>query len=140
MMTEKWHTASLRVTSKELSLFEIENLLGAAPDVGRDLGSPVRPEMPESPTREHSVWVLKSGLDESVPLEQHLAKLMSFVESHSDQIIELNSKAEIEFFCGFSSESGQGSLELSPSLIKEIAAFSIWIVLDLYPPEHFDVE
>jgi hypothetical protein len=133
-MSDKWHTASFRVSSTELTLSALEDALGRPGDLGRDRGTPYRPDRSKSPVREYSLWVLKSGLDEETPLEEHIDELLLFVESKMSALSQLEQTCEFEMFCGFGSETGQGGLELSPHTVHRLAQLPINLIIALYPP------
>jgi hypothetical protein len=79
-------------------------------------------------------WCLESRLDTAEPLEDHLETLLSVLESRKSILDDLSSTCEMVFFCGFASHQGQGSMSLSPELLKRLADLSLWVTLDLYPP------
>jgi hypothetical protein len=88
---------------------------------------------PNRKIRQESSWILESGLDESEPLNLHINKLLLSIESKVERFKELMSVCDIEIFCGFSSENGQGGFVLDAELLKRMSIIPLDLVLDLYP-------
>ncbi len=132
---DKWSSASLRISSETITLNEICEKLNTRATRSYERGSPVNPKSSNSPLRQENLWILKSSLDDTLPLERHIEELVNFLEHNIDVFKTMFPKCEIELFCGFSSTYGQGGCILTSDLIKRISAFPIDIVLDLYPPE-----
>lgn len=120
MTNKKWHSASLRIVSLTMSPAEITKTLGIEPTRAYAIGTPVK-------------WILESGLDESEPLNLHINKLLLLIESKVERFKELISVCDIEIFCGFSSENGQGGFVLDAELLKRLNIIPLDLVLDLYP-------
>lgn len=140
MSDEKWSRASLRISSNTMSAAEITHTLGLKPTSSYEKGTPLSKRNPKSAVRQQSVWILESGLDSSQPLAQHIACLVALVEEKIDVLKKLLPICDIDIFCGFSSESGQGGFVLNAALLKRITAIPIDIVLDLYPPANDEPE
>jgi len=135
---EKWSSASLHISSETIALNDICEILNTNASHSHERGSPVSPRNPNSPLRQKNLWILNSSLEDSLPLENHIEELVTFLELKYDALKKLFSKCEIELFCGFSSTCGQGGFVLTADLLKRISVFPIDIVLDLYPPEASD--
>jgi len=89
---------------------------------------------PAGPIRQAHLWIFSSGVAKKKDLSQHLKKLAKFIEKKSPELKQLRSNCEIDLFCGFASESGQGGFILEPDLLKQLIIFPVDIVIDLYPP------
>jgi hypothetical protein len=89
-----------------------------------------------------SAWLLQSPLAHESDLLDHLKWLLDALEPKVGIIAELSKKYRIDFFCGFSSGSGQGGFTLDEVTLRRIAKFGIAMNLDLYPPpmESSDME
>lgn len=133
MTDNKWNSATLRISSNTISAAEITVILGVKPTNSYEKGTPVSSRNPKSLLRQESVWLLESGLDNSEPLDTHIAKLISLVEGKFDLFKELIPVCHIDIFCGFSSENGQGGFVLDAGLLKRLTAIPVDIVFDLYP-------
>jgi hypothetical protein len=131
MNDEKWSSASLRIYSKVLSAAEIGNLLGTAPHESHEKGSAVS-QRPTSMARKESLWILKSELENSEPLEAHINNLVKYIEDKEFILRSLQLKCEIDLFCGFSSESGQYSFELDAEVLKKLTKLPITVIFDCY--------
>jgi len=81
-----------------------------------------------------SVWILESPLDKQVPLEEHLKWLLDALEPKIEIICRIAKQYETDFFCGFSSDNGQGGCTFSVVLLERLARLGVPLVLDLYPP------
>ncbi|MGK7899881.1 MAG: DUF4279 domain-containing protein [Hormoscilla sp.] len=117
---QKWDSASLRIVSKTITPAGITKTLGIEPTRAYAIGTPVK-------------WILESGLDESEPLNLHINQLLLLIESKVERFKKLMSVCDIEIFCGFSSENGQGGFVLDAGLIKRMGIIPLDLVLDLYP-------
>lgn len=137
-MSEKWNSASICIASDSMTPQEIGNFLGLKETRSYEKGEPISRRNPGGPKRTENIWSLKSGVDESISLEFHLEKLAKLIEMKKDKFSFLLSKCQIEIFCGFSSDSGQGGFVLKSDLLKKLTKIPIDIVLDLYPPEADD--
>jgi hypothetical protein len=84
--------------------------------------------------RRTSFWLLECPLSKRLPLEEHLKWLLNLLEAKHELIISISDKWRVEFFCGFSSENGQGGVTFDPGLLRRLAHLGIPLVLDLYPP------
>ncbi len=125
-------SVSLRILSDTLSVNEITNILGVDPTRIFEKGSLSSPRNPKSLTRNSSVWIFESKLHESEELEKHVDIILSFVEDHNEQFKTLVSKCEIDIYCGYFSDNGQGSIVFTSKLLKRLAPFSIDVIIDLY--------
>lgn len=133
-MGRKWSRASLRISSKSLTCAEITAALRTEPTVCFERGAPVR-SAAGGPKREESLWIMESGLNDAESLERHLQYLVEFVSSKSSQLSSIRPRCDMEVFCAFASETGQGGVTLPSNLLKAIAAIPMDLSLDLYPPE-----
>jgi len=132
-MDQKWNSASLRIVSKTITPAVITKTLGIEPTCAYAIKTPVNPRNPSGKIRQESSWILESGLDESEPLKLHISELLLLIESKVERFKELMSVCDIEIFCGFSSENGQGGFVLDAALLKRIGLIPLDLVLDLYP-------
>jgi hypothetical protein len=54
---------------------------------------------------------------------------------NAEGIRELQGECELDIFCAYSSENGQGGFTLEHETLKELAAYPVDLSIDLYPPE-----
>ncbi len=134
-MDDKWNAASIRIFSRSMSPQEISEALNSEPTHSHKKGDPVSKRNPEGAKRNENLWVLESGIDSSEPLDGHIEKLVEIIERKLDAFKILLQKCEIDIFCGFSSENGQGGFVITSDLMKRLTIIPIDIVLDLYPHE-----
>ncbi|MBI1747960.1 MAG: DUF4279 domain-containing protein [Acidobacteria bacterium] len=112
-----------------MSIAELNSALATVPTGSREKGTPVNPRNPNSPIRQESLWILDSGLDNSQPIEQHIIKLVWYIESKSSVLQTLLSSCEIDLFCGYSSGSSQGGFTLEADIISRLSIIPIPIIL-----------
>jgi hypothetical protein len=129
---EKWSRASLRIAGDTLQPDEIGTLLGLEAAKSGVKGE--RFSSRHSAVRRTSFWLLECPLSKHLHLEEHLKWLLNLLEAKHDLIISISDKWRVDFFCGFSSENGQGGATFDPDLLRRLAHLGIPLVLDLYPP------
>lgn len=134
-MTENkgWSSAAICISSKEISVKEISMGLNVDDSKSFEKGTPVSPRNPASSPRKSSLWMLESGIDNCLPLSDHINALLPFIEEKHEKLNALSQSCHIELFCGYSSGSGQGSLMLGPEILKKLTLIPLELVLDLYP-------
>ena len=129
----KWYKACFRIFGDTLQPDAVGRALGLEPTSsglkGETLGSS-RLKKPLS----SSVWILQSPLDKRIPLEDHLNWLLDALEAKRDIVCRISKQYETDFFCGFSSENGQGGCTFSAVLLERLSNLGVPLVLDLYPP------
>jgi hypothetical protein len=131
---QSWASASLRIHSKTMSAQEIEKALGATATKKFEIGDPVSKRNPTL-KRSESLWLLESGIATSMRLEEHLIPLLDFAEENRRALGAIRSQCEVDLFCGFSSESGQGNMLLTADTLERIASLHVDLCIDLYPPQ-----
>ena len=123
---------ALRVSSKTTSVTEIQAKIGAEPS---RVFRPSDPVSKANPTpRGVSLALFESGAPPDAPLDEHIARVLQISRRQTDGIDALRATCDIDVFCMYASESGQGSCELSPTLLRELANLGVPLVIDLYPP------
>jgi hypothetical protein len=115
---------------------EITTTLELEPTTSHDKGTPISKRNPNSKLRQHSVWILESGMARTEPLESHIEKLALLLKENESTFIQLSSSCEIDIFCGISSENGQGGFALEASLLKKLTAIPVNLIFDLYISEN----
>ena len=129
----KWTSASLRIAGGQLRREEIDSELGAHATHWYQKGEPISRRNPKA-LRPLSIWVLDSPLGSREEMALHLKWLLNFVEPRLDALKRLAEEGEVDFFCGFASESGQGSFTLNHELLRVLGTLPFDLTIDLYPP------
>lgn len=97
-------------------------------------GSKVAPNNPNSYTRPSNVWLLSSGLGKTKSLEEHIIRLIEFIESRDIEFgkiirdIEFGkiiNDCEVDIFCGCFLENFTVCLNLSPETLKRITVLPV---------------
>lgn len=134
----KWSRAGFRISGDTLQPDEVTRALSIQPTNSGLKGGLLSSSPKRSPLRT-SLWMLKSPLSEHESLDLHLQYLLDLLEPKREEIRELAKLYDIDFFCGFSSENGQGGCTFQPTLLERLAKLEVKVVLDLYPPGPIDL-
>jgi hypothetical protein len=129
----KWYKACLRISGETLQPEEVSRELGLVATSSGLKGEFLSSSRLKRPLRS-SVWILESPLDKQILLEDHLKWLLDALEPKSEIISRIAKQCEADFFCGFSSNNGQGGCAFSVALLERLAKLGVPLVLDLYPP------
>ena len=130
---EKWSRASLRVFGDTLQPDRIGAMLGLESTLSHLKGERVSTR--NDAVRRTSLWLLQCPLDDHLPLQAHLIWLLDLVEPKAELINLIGQDYSVDFFCGFSSENGQGGAEFDRGLLRRLANLGVPLILDLYPPQ-----
>lgn len=134
-MADKCAEAALRVFTAESDVEFISSLIGVSPTERHLKGEPISKRNPGAGVLRESSWIYKSPLDDSRPLSDHIDAVLRILESPDADLKSLRSRvSSVDVFCMFSSESGQGSIELDSRLLQRLAKQQIDLIIDLYPP------
>jgi len=137
-MDKKEYSAALRIFTAEAHTDFISEALHVRPSAVYLKGTSLGGRSSKGPNRNESLWIYDSPLACSESLEKHiLAVIKPLTEaSGMDQI--RNRIAALEIFCMFTSENGQGTVSLAPTLVSQLGALGIGFVLDTYLSERPD--
>jgi len=127
-------TACFRLFGDDLDPRHVTAELGLGPSYQHYKGT-LRGPRTQKPWPE-GLWSLDSGLPESATLEAHLGALLDKLEakrSFINRYLQHGWKADL--FVGYFSDSGQGGLALSASMLKRLGAFGVALDVDLYMGE-----
>lgn len=134
-MSIKTTGASLRISTEELSLDFISSALQISPSAQYLKGEHRSKLNPKSSIFEESLWIYHSSLPKTAELHEHIEALLDLLESRRVMLESIRSRVTLmDIFCMFSSENGQGSMELDPLLLRRLVSQKISLILDLYPP------
>jgi hypothetical protein len=128
----KWSKASLRISSTTLQPSEIAEIIGLEATKTHTKGTLKNSRFTLVwPT---SLWLLNSPLSDQNGMADHLRFLLDLLEPKMDALKQLFEKCQIDLFCGFSSDSGQGGFTLDAVTLSRLSKLCVPLVLDLYPP------
>jgi uncharacterized protein DUF4279 len=111
---------------------EISAILGLEPTQSGVKGERYGPR--HNLVRRASFWLLKCPLSDHLPLAEHLKWLLDLLEPKLQLINSIAKESKVMFFCGFSSENGQGGVTFDPTLLRRLANLGVLFVLDLHLP------
>ena len=80
-----------------------------------------------------SAWILVSPVLAN-DLRAQLSWILDFIEPRLSVLLELSLTCEIDIFCGFSSENGQGGCTFDHAVLERLGKIPFSLTLDLYPP------
>ncbi len=127
-MTTKEATVSLRVFSAVLTCAEVSKFLGLQPTHCHEKGDYINKK--STAIRNESLWIFSPELSGS--LEHQLEALADVLLKHKDGILAVASKATLEFYCGISTENGQGNTFLSKSLMRKLLEIEVDLLIEYY--------
>ena len=128
---EKRLSVALRVHSQLLTAAEISHLLQASPSRSYEKGIRYSPRNEHSGLREEAIWILESSCSAHLSLSDHLTALLNFLESRRELLVSMHGKCQIDVFCGYMTESGQGGF-VRPVSCYHLPTFPINVLVDLY--------
>jgi hypothetical protein len=140
LQSVKWSSAALAIYSKVLQPDEIGNIFGLKAARTHTKGDRKNSYVPACCIWKDSHWLLKSPLNDQSNLADHLRSLLDLLEPKAAALRQLTEKCKVIWFCGFSSENGQGGFELDPETLSRLAGLNIALVLDLHPPGPIEAE
>lgn len=118
---------TLRLSSKGYTLEEIKKVVGE-PTKGFSIGDEYAAGKRR---REFTLWSLESSKSSQDDFESHLQEVLAFLETKYPDIQQL-SNYEMDLFCMFSSDNGQGGALLTAVTMKKISSYNLNIVFDVY--------
>jgi hypothetical protein len=120
--------ATLRVFSKELTLEQLTQKLGE-PTTGYSIGDEYARG---KRIRKMSFWATRSSCSTDTTLECHIRQMLTFLDSKTQAFNTIKAKCEIDIFCLFSSDNGQGSALFTSKLAKLLWDHDIDVTLDTH--------
>ena len=132
-VSEKWSKAALSIHSDSLSPDDIGSELGLTATRSHTKGSQRRVQ--SWGLWKDSYWGFSSPLGDHRDMANHLVWLLDTLEPKVETLNQLSRSCRIVFFCGFSSDNGQGGFTLESAVLARLAKLGVAFVLDLYPPE-----
>jgi hypothetical protein len=125
-MTKKRSKAAILVFAAETDFSSIVEWPGVEPS---------RVVAGDAKSGRESKFILDSRLSDELELRDHVASLLTILESREDKFPMVKDKiSNMTLFCMFSSSSGQGTADLPAGLLRRLARHEVDLVIDLYPP------
>ena len=132
MSSIRTSSISLRVASRTINCREISSHLDMQPSKAYEKGEPLSARSAPNNKREEALWLFELGLDESLPLEKHIEELLKILKGKTARLKKIRENCDVEIFCCFSTENGQGGFVLNHNLLQELGLLEIDVVFDLY--------
>src|SRR5256885_8278767 len=98
---------ALRFTSRTVPIAEIVSQLGLPPTKSYEIGQPFSRHT--SRVRDASIVIFEANAPAEAPLERHIAAVLDLAMAHKPELAALKVQCEVDIFCMYASESGQGS-------------------------------
>jgi hypothetical protein len=118
---------TLRVTSRIYTLQELKEVLGESTS-GFTIGDYYSNGKQQ---REFTLWALESSKSPSSDFESHLGEILTYLKNRYSYMSTLRDNCEMDLFCLFSSDNGQGGAEISASTMKVISSYNLNLVFDV---------
>jgi len=126
--------ASIRISTWESDLNFVSEALAIVPSRQHRIGDNRSPRNPQSGKYEESIWIYESPLPDNTELREHIDLVLSLLEARRVKMDAIHHRLSgIDIFCKFSSENGQGSVELGVNILKRLADQGVDLIIDLYP-------
>jgi hypothetical protein len=125
--------ASLRLFGDELQPDQVTSLLGVGPTDSAPKGLVVVSSTGKERRAPTGRWVLSSeGQVASRDLQQHIEWLLKHLNGYHGSLLELPGVRSADVFCYWLSATGNGGPELSPEVLRWLAARGLTLGFDLY--------
>lgn len=118
--------ATLRVFSSDMSLEDLNSILGVCTD-GYSKGTNWR----RGKVREDSLWMYSPN-NTNRELEDLLGEIFDKLDGSWRRLVERSGEVSIDVFALIDSDNGQGSFSLSSGIMRRAAQKDIGIVFDVY--------
>ncbi|NQY42023.1 MAG: DUF4279 domain-containing protein [Legionellales bacterium] len=121
--------ATIRIYSSSKTANDISTLLSIVPSEYTNKGD-LRQGRFKS---EKTIFLYDSSLSKESNLENHINHLLNILEEKKNKLLEMSSDGdEIDIFCFFSTENGQGGFCLNTKMLQRLATLPVDISFDLY--------
>jgi hypothetical protein len=123
---------TLRISSRSMDVADIVRTVGMQPTKAYEQGDPI--SVTTKRPRDQALVLFEGNVPPEADLQEHVAAMVEVLKPRHANLSRLAGECSIDLFCMFASGSGQGSLEFSPALLKNLADLGLPIIIDLYPP------
>ena len=127
--------ASFRIMGKDLDPAGITEVLNICPDQAHRCGEPnVGTAGQRYANYTEGLWALRSALDETRPLAEHLEELVSKLWQHTEVLQELRKRGyRMDIFIGVFDLNDNTGFVLSNALLMRLMRLGVDLDLDIYP-------
>lgn len=121
---------TLRVFSRNHSLSYLNKTIGESSN-GFSMGDKYSKG---KQVREYSHWAIdSSNIDSRNDFDTHLSEILNFFDKKKKTFLQLKGEeCEIDIFCFFSSDNGQGGAKLSAETMSRLTEEKLDLVFDVY--------
>jgi Domain of unknown function (DUF4279) len=136
---EKWYSVAFRILSDTIEPDKISSILGLQSTFEGKKGE-LYGGKPGRARYDVNLWGYSLEVDDSIPFEEQIPKLLDVIEKRNESYRRLMSTSETygELVLGYSSQNGQGGAYLPSELLKRITNLELDIIINLYPPTDDD--
>lgn len=118
----------------DLKPLEISTFLGLTPSHVHERGDP---RVGDSGRRysdySEGLWELRSTLNESAPLDEHLRALLLILRDRGSLLQDLRASGHVlDIFAGVFAEGGNATVTLDAGLLRELGELGLSVVFDVY--------
>ena len=121
--------SSLVISSETLSSKDLTDIFGEAKSFDKE---ELVSSKPGSSKRERSVWSRRSSLSEQNPLAEHVAELVSFLETKKAAIEDLNNTLQFDIWCMVSHEKDQCGFSFEAKDLGALSRLGANLIFDVY--------
>lgn len=134
-MDGKEARAALRITSTTRTAEDVSRLMRSAPTKSFNTDDLIVSRgAANGKLRQHSLWSLTANLPAG-SLEEQIDWLLNFLDTRTRELEMLRDECTVDLFCFYSSENGQGSIELSGATMKRLGDLGLDLTIDIYISE-----
>lgn len=124
---------TLRISADDLIPEQVTDLLAVQPSASKRKGDLVGPTgAANAPRARMGSWSLKAAIEPGANFEHEVQRLLQSLPSEPVVWETLRSRYRLELFCGVFLRNWNRGMELSPSLLQEIARRGMSLGLDIY--------
>lgn len=122
--------ATLRVFSKKHALSELTGVIGE-PKKGFSIGDKFSKG---KKVREHTYWSIdSSNIEDRDSFDNHVCEVLNYYDLKKGELLKLrNEECEVNIFCMFASDNGQGGATLSADTMERLSKFNLDLIFDVY--------
>lgn len=125
-------SARLRITGDDLDPDEVTRMLNCAPSEASRKGE-LRLNRGRRPVNARSgIWLLKSPLESSQPLESHIGAILDQLAEDSDVWKSLRDRFDMDIDIGLFLGNDNEEFWLSPDIVKLLGDRGIGVDVDIY--------
>lgn len=116
------YSATLRIFGDGLDLDGITSAMGIQPTHTHHKGEKAGTR---SPGYKHDMWSYEAKLQETEPLENHIAAVWSQFKAHKDYLLKLKEKVAVDVFLGYRSNCDHAGIEVPYTALEMFTELQI---------------